>query len=214
MSVSTKSSAVQAITALINANGPAYPAKHPSELLDTLTQGLGDDPLVGALYYSCLCGIFKEAAKKSVRLEGLTEEIQTRCAFKKAYAGELAAILKEAYSADNLDRLKKAKGTAFEDLCDSAGWAYVWDGEAEWTCSNGFVECFGHGEAEIRVVAGRSCTVCCRKSFRIWPIVHRKRYRKPSRSSFLRILIGSSKNSARMTITTSRWWKTMISNMT
>ena len=89
--------------------------------------------------------------RKSVSLEGLTAEIQTRCAFKKAYAGELAAILKEAYSADNLDRLKAAKGTTFEDLCDSAGWSFVWDGEAEWTCSNGSVECYGHGEAEIRV---------------------------------------------------------------
>ena len=152
MSVSTKSSAVQAITALINANGPAYPAKHPAELLEVLSQELGDDPLVGALYYSCLYGIFKEAAKKSVSLEGLTEEIQKRCAFRKAFAGKLAKILKEAYSADNLDRLKKAKGTAFENLCDSAGWPFVWDGEAEWTCGNGFVECFGHGEAEIRVV--------------------------------------------------------------
>jgi len=151
MTASTKSLAIQAITALINANGPAYPAKHPSELLDTLTQGLGDDPLVGALYYSCLCGIFKEAAKKSVRLEGLTEEIQKRCAFKKACAGELANILKEAYSADNLDRLKATKGTAFEDLCNSEGWPFVWGGEAEWTCRDGFVGCNGHGEAMLRV---------------------------------------------------------------
>lgn len=119
--------------------------------MDLNDEELGGDPLAGALYYSCLCGIFKEAAKKSVSLEGLTAEIQTRCAFKKAYAGELANILKEAYSADNLDRLKAAKGTACEDLCDSAGWSYVWDGEAEWTCSNGSVECYAHGEAEIRV---------------------------------------------------------------
>ena len=33
---------------------------------------LGEDPLTGALYYSCLCGIFKEAAKKSVSREYLT----------------------------------------------------------------------------------------------------------------------------------------------
>ena len=151
MTISTKSSAIHAIATLINANGPAYPVKHPSELLDVLTQELGEDPLVGALYYSCLCGIFKEAAKKSVSREGLTEEIQKRCAFKKACAGELANILKEAYSADNLDRLKATKGTAFEDLCNSEGWPFVWGGEAEWTCSNGSVECFGHGEAELRV---------------------------------------------------------------
>ena len=47
-----------------------------------------------------------EVAKKSVSLEDLTALIQTRCAFKKAYAEELAAILKEAYSADNIDREK------------------------------------------------------------------------------------------------------------
>ena len=151
MTASTKSTAVQAITSLINANGPSYPAKHPAKLLDALAQELGEDPLAGALYYSCLCWIFKEAAKKSVSREGLTEEIQKRCAFKKACAGELANILKEAYSADNLDRLKATKGTAFEDLCNSEGWPFVWGGEAEWTCSNGSVECFGHGEAELRV---------------------------------------------------------------
>lgn len=38
MAVSTKSSAIHAITALINANGPTYPAKHPAELLKKLMQ--------------------------------------------------------------------------------------------------------------------------------------------------------------------------------
>ena len=151
MNASTKTTAIHAIVTLINTEGPDFPAKHPAELLDALTQELGEDPLTGALYYSCLCGIFKEAAKKSVSLDDLAALIQTRCAFKKTYAGELANILKEAYSADNLDRLKATKGTAFEDLCNSDGWPFVWGGEAEWTCSNGSVECFGHGEAELRV---------------------------------------------------------------
>ena len=151
MNASTKTTAIHAIVTLINTEGPDFPAKHPAELLDALTQELGEDPLTGALYYSCLCGIFKEAAKKSVSLDDLAALIQTRCAFKKTYAGELANILKEAYSADNLDRLKATKGTAFEDLCNSEGWPFVWGGEAEWTCSNGSVECFGHGEAELRV---------------------------------------------------------------
>ena len=48
MTISTKSSAIHAIATLINANGPAYPVKHPSELLDVLTQELGEDPLVCA----------------------------------------------------------------------------------------------------------------------------------------------------------------------
>lgn len=151
MNSSTKSSAIHAITALINANGPTYPAKHPNELLDALVQELGDDPLVGALYYSCLCGIFKEAAKKNVSLESLTALIQTRCAFKKAYAGELADVLMSVYSADNLTRLKKAKNAAFEDLCGLEDWPFVWEGEAEWTCRDGFVGCNGHGEAMLRV---------------------------------------------------------------
>ncbi len=151
MNYSTKTSAIHAITALINANGPTYPAKHPNELLDALVQELGDDPLVGALYYSCLCGIFREAAKKSTNLESLTALIQTRCAFKKAYAGELADVLMAVYSADNLTRLKKAKNAAFEDLCGLEDWPFVWDGEAEWTCRDGFVGCNGHGEAMLRV---------------------------------------------------------------
>lgn len=151
MNYSTKTSAIHAITALINANGPTYPAKHPNELLDALVQELGDDPLVGALYYSCLCGIFREAAKKSTNLESLTALIQTRCAFKKAYAGELADVLMAVYSADNLTRLKKAKNAAFEDLCGLEDWPFVWEGEAEWTCRDGFVGCNGHGEAMLRV---------------------------------------------------------------
>ncbi len=151
MNSSTKSSAIQAITSLINTNGPAHPSKYPQELLDHLVQELGDDPLVGALYYSCLCGIFKEAAKKNVSLESLTALIQTRCAFKKAYAGELADVLMSVYSADNLTRLKKAKNAAFEDLCGLEDWPFVWEGEAEWTCRDGFVGCNGHGEAMLRV---------------------------------------------------------------
>lgn len=52
MKVPTKFFAVQAITSLINANGPGYPAKHPTELLDALMQELGEDSLVGALLES------------------------------------------------------------------------------------------------------------------------------------------------------------------
>lgn len=49
MNPSSKSTAIHAITSLINANGPTYPARHPAELLNALLQELGDDPLVGAL---------------------------------------------------------------------------------------------------------------------------------------------------------------------
>ena len=151
MTGTIKTTAIHAIVTLINAEGPAFPAKHPAELLKKLVQELGDEPIVGALYYSCLCEIFAEAAKKSTSLEGLTALIQKRCAFKKAFAGALAAILMEVYSPDNLSHLKKTKGAAFEDLCRMESWSFVWDGEAEWTCSSGFVGCSGHGEAELRV---------------------------------------------------------------
>ena len=40
MTASAKSSAVHAITTHINTNGPAYPAKHPAELLDALTYNI------------------------------------------------------------------------------------------------------------------------------------------------------------------------------
>lgn len=56
MNASTKTTAVHAIVSLINENGPAYPEKHPAELLKKLVLELGEDPLTGALYYSCLCG--------------------------------------------------------------------------------------------------------------------------------------------------------------
>ena len=97
MNTSTRSSAIHSITALINANGPAYPARHPAEFLEKLVQELGDDSLVGALYYSCLCGIFKEAARKSVSLESLTAEI--RVADREKLLGLLQKVLPNfAYS--------------------------------------------------------------------------------------------------------------------
>ena len=166
MNSSTKSSAIQAITSLINTNGPAHPSKYPQELLDHLVQELGDDPLVGALYYSCLCGIFKEAAKKNVSLESLTALIQTRCAFKKAYAGELADVLMSVYSADNLTRLKKAKNAAFEDLCGLEDWPFVWEGEKpNGPAAMASLDATGTGKPCCGWRTGRNCLLCCRRPY-------------------------------------------------
>ena len=65
MNASTKSTVIHAITVLVNANGPAYPSKHPAELLKKLVQELGDNPSVGALYYSCMCGGFRSRRRRA-----------------------------------------------------------------------------------------------------------------------------------------------------
>ena len=104
MRKSEKSKLIKALSALVEKNGPEFPSEHPTEMVEN----------------AALSGIFDAAMRDDVTKEALVEEIERKCAFRKAFAEELAELCLSVYSAKELAGLKEKKGAQFEALCGLA----------------------------------------------------------------------------------------------
>ncbi len=142
---------IESFTALIDENGPEYPTEHPMGLVKRLVQDCGETPVVGALYFVALNGIFSDAMSEDATEETLAEIIQKKCSFKKDYAVKLAEISMQVYSKQHLAGLRGKRGSSFEKLCGLSDWTFSWNGETEWHSRGGYVTCTGEGTASLKV---------------------------------------------------------------
>ena len=168
MKKSEKSKLIKALSALVEKNGPEFPSEHPTEMVEKLVERCGESVLVGAVYFAALSGIFDAAMRDDVTKEALVEEIERKCAFRKAFAEELAELCLSVYSAKELAGLKEKKGAQFEALCGLSEWLFDWKGETEWHSGGGYVTCTGDGSAALRV--------CDRKKLEAWLREKQPRY--------------------------------------
>lgn len=136
---------------LIEENGLDYLRENPFKIYSLLLTEKVASPLFARMILLTLLTQVHLKAKDFTDPKVLGKYIQKSCCLNKGMADFLASIYAEVFSTENQEEWGKKAGMGFDDFCRQE-WTLSWNGDCEWRCRGGSMDCICSATATIKIV--------------------------------------------------------------
>lgn len=136
---------------MIEENGLDYLKENPFDIYSLLLDEKVASPLSIRMILLTLLTQVHLKAKELADPNAITRYIQRSCCLNTEMADFLSSIYAEVFSAENQKEWEKRAGMGFADFCRQV-WKFSWNGDCEWSCRGGSMNCFCNATATIKIV--------------------------------------------------------------